>query len=182
MNKYNAKIFLIYFFLVVGSTLMFSSWVKGASNTIISDPQITAAVNAKLAADPVTASSGINVNVDNGVVTLTGNVKTNQEVDNAVENAESVNGVSDVDSQITVADSAQPLADTLITAKVKGIYMRENLFGDNNVSVSTIHVETKDGVVYLSGKANKEQAHNAEELAKSIKNVKRVVSHIRILK
>lgn len=179
--KYHIKMLSIYFFSIVTSGLVFSSGVQAKSPPMVSDSQIISAVNVRLSSDPATASSGINVNAKDGVVTLTGRVKTSQEVDSAVENAESVNGVSDVNSEIVVTDSTQPGTDTLITAKVKGLYIRENLFGNNKVSITDIHVETKDGVVYLSGKAVKVQADNAQMLAKSVAGVVGVTSHIRIL-
>lgn len=181
MNTYKTKVLLISFFLILTGFFASTSFAWGQAKQVVSDSAITAAVKTKLISDPVTSSSGISVETTNGVVTLTGNVKTNQEVDEAVENAESVNGVSDVNSNIVVAGSTQPVMDTIITAKVKGTYIRENLFANNEVSLTDIHVETKDGVVYLSGKAIKEQADNAEKLAKTVNGVKRVVSNIKIL-
>ncbi len=165
--------------------LAFSSLVTFASSTAgntIDDSVITAKVKSKLLADKMVSGLDIKVETNNGIVTLQGIVKTDSEATTAVELASSTPGVIDVDtSKLTIESSNQPLADSLITAKVKGVYVREKLFGDKSVNVTQIHVETKDGVVYLTGKANSAtQAKNAEELAKSVKGVKDVKSSVTV--
>lgn len=68
-----------------------------------------------------------------------------------------------------------------ITAKIKGVFIREKLFGDKPMYVTGIHVETKEGVVYLTGKAdNQAQIDSAISLAKSIKGVMDVNSTVEI--
>lgn len=74
------------------------------------------------------------------------------------------------------------MQDALITAKVKGMFMQQELFGDKDISAMGIKVETVDGVVTLSGSAdNKDQATNAEKIAKSVMGVKEVKSDVKIV-
>lgn len=169
--------------IVLASLLAFVSapiLANSKAGNFIEDSAITAAVKSKLAADEVVSASNIHVETNKGTVSLKGDVKSHTEANRAVELAFSAPGVVEVDTaKLMVQGSNQPLTDALITAKVKGLYAREKLFGDKPISVSGIHVETTDGTVYLSGKAdNKAQVENAEKLAQSIKGVKSVKSTI----
>ncbi|MBV8802896.1 MAG: BON domain-containing protein, partial [Gammaproteobacteria bacterium] len=60
-----------------------------------------------------------------------------------------------------------PLTDTYITAKVKGLFIREKLFGKKDIAAINISVETKNGIVYLSGRVdNNDQIKNAIAIIK----------------
>ncbi|MGE3318227.1 MAG: BON domain-containing protein [Candidatus Berkiella sp.] len=72
-------------------------------------------------------------------------------------------------------------SDTSITANVKSAFLKEKLFGDADVSAFTISVETKDGVVHLTGTAdNQTQSENAVKLAKGVEGVKDVMNDVKI--
>ncbi|RDI40987.1 BON domain-containing protein [Aquicella lusitana] len=148
----------------------------------MSDADITAAINGKLSADPLTTGSTVNVTTQNGTVTLNGTVNTDADVSKVVELAESTAGVKDVNTtNLNVKESKQPLADTIITAKVRGIFIREKLFGDKDISVMGIGVETNNGTVYLTGTVDtQEQANNAVKLAQSISGVQKVESKLEV--
>ena len=73
-----------------------------------SDPGITTAVKAKLAADDTVKSYRIDVDTANRVVTLSGNVDTAAARTRAVELARTTDGVSDVVDRLTVAPGATP--------------------------------------------------------------------------
>jgi hyperosmotically inducible protein len=153
-----------------------------SSTNAIVDTNITQNVQASIAANTTTSSSVINVNTQNGVVKLQGNVKTDAEASAATQIAESTPGVKDVDtSNLTVQDSQQPLTDMYITAKVKGIFLREKVLGDAPLSIANLNVETKNGVVYLTGKVeNRTQLKNAIKLAKTIQGVNRVEAKVEV--
>lgn len=154
-----------------------------ADSTTVDDAAITTKVKAALLGNKMVSGLEISVETNQGVVALQGQVKTESEAHTAIEIAASTRGVVDVDaSKLTVkAGEQHPLVDSMITAKVKGVYLREKLFGDKPTNVTQIHVETKDGVVYLTGKANSEtQAKNAQELAKGVKGVKEVKSNVKV--
>lgn len=146
------------------------------------DQVITQTVQQEIAADEIVKNLSVTVSTKDGVVKLKGHVNTDNEVDKLIEIASSVNGVDDVDAtNLVIKKSHQPLTDTTITAKVKGTFIREKLFGDVKVTPMSIHVETKDGVVYLTGTADtRQQADNAVKLATAVKGVKSVNSKITV--
>lgn len=149
---------------------------------IVDDSMITTKIKAKMLADKAVHSLGISVETKEGIVSLTGNVKTEAEAAAAIELAAATPGVKDVNaSGLAVEGSTQPITDAIITAKVKGAFIREKLFGDKLDSVSTVSVETKQGVVYLSGTLKTaNEAQNASKLAKAVAGVKRVESSISV--
>lgn len=147
-----------------------------------SDADINAAVSSKLAADQSLQGTNIHVTATNGTVNLTGKVNSDTQLNTATELAQSVDGVKDVHTKnLTVKGSTHPLGDTLITAKIKGLFIQQKLFGDKDVAAMSISVETNNGVVSLSGTAdNQAQIDNAIRLAKSVNGVKRVTSSIKL--
>jgi hyperosmotically inducible periplasmic protein len=68
----------------------------------VTDAGITAEVKSKLLADPDTSGLRINVDTSNGVVTLTGTVRTQAAETEALAIAGQVKGVASVTDQITV--------------------------------------------------------------------------------
>jgi hyperosmotically inducible protein len=170
------------YLLTVLLTVSSFAFAGSKPGNVMDDAAITTQVKAKLLADKMVSGLDIHVVTNNGNVELSGSVKTDSEASTAIEIAASTPDVKDVDaSRLAIEGGSQPFTDSAITAKIKGTYLREKLFGDKAVPVITIHVETKDGVVYLTGKANTNlQAKNAEDLAKSIKGVRDVKSHVSI--
>ena len=86
-----------------------------------------------------------------------------------VEKADSIVGVADVDTtNLSIKDSKEPLAYMMITAKIKGLLIKEKLFGEKDVAPINTSVETKDGVVYLTGVVNNQaQIDNAISIIKN---------------
>jgi len=168
--------------LLIGFTLACCSNSVLADSTpsnLANDSVITTKVKAKMVADKAISALNINVETNNGVVTLIGTVPTDTEASAAIQTVISTDDVKDVDtSKLVVQKSNQPFADTVITAKIKGIYMKEKTFGNKSISLTGIKVETKDGAVYLSGQATKAQEANAVRLAKAVDGVKSVSSSI----
>lgn len=80
-----------------------------------------------------------------------------------------------------VSETKQYLTDTEITAKVKETFIKEKLFGKEEISAMEISVKTVKGVVTLTGKAaSQEDADHAIKLAKSVEGVKDVKSKIKV--
>jgi len=73
-----------------------------AARATFSDAQLTAAVKAKLAAEPGVSALRIDVDTRDGVVTLKGRVKTAAEKDQALLIARETNGVRSVEDMLTV--------------------------------------------------------------------------------
>ncbi|HVJ37906.1 MAG TPA: BON domain-containing protein [Stenotrophomonas sp.] len=75
-----------------------------------------------------------------------------------------------MDNKNPPAESNQPASDTWITTKVKS-----DLLASENVPGSDIKVETKNGVVWLSGLVKTQAEHDkAVSVAKGIEGVKKV--------
>lgn len=142
------------------------------------DIAITQDVQAKLVTNPTLHNKIITATTRDGVVILSGSLDTEAQASTAVEIAQSVPGVKDVNVQalkIRNDDGSQASKDAMTTAKVKGIFLK------NNVSVFNIHVETIDGVVYLTGHPdNFTELSKAATLARSIKEVKKVDNKIKV--
>ena len=71
----------------------------------VKDAGITTAVKAKFAVDDVVKAAKIDVDTENGIVTLNGSVGSQKESTRAVELAESVDGVKTVRNKLTVSPS-----------------------------------------------------------------------------
>ena len=169
------RIMLLAFFLL-GTASAF------AQDEPIADSVIIAKIEAKIAMDQSLSIFKLNLDVTNGIVTITGNVNSDSDASAAIEIAQSTDGVKDVDaSKLVIKHSSRPFADMAITAKVKGKFMEQKLFTDKDISALGISVETINGVVHLDGTVdNSLQADNAVKIAKSVSGVKSVESRIKI--
>ena len=71
----------------------------------VTDASITAAVKMKMADDPVVGAFDIDVDTEDGSVTLNGTVKNRSEASKAVQIAKSVEGVRNVSSNLVIGGS-----------------------------------------------------------------------------
>lgn len=157
--------------------------VAAASCAQTTDAGLTGSVKGKLAVDDRVRASEIDVNTANGVVTLTGNVDSQEAKDQAIKLARQTTGVRDVKDMISVrtgkteGDAPEPsrtagerLDDAGITMRVKA-----RLLDDPGVKGLRIDVDTRDGVVFLTGSVSSEAERNkAVELARMTEGVKDV--------
>jgi len=75
---------------------------------VMDDAAITAAVKAKLLADPTVGGLKIDVDTRNGVVYLTSeHMKSQAEIDQAIKLAKETSGVKDVQSKLTMSEKAE---------------------------------------------------------------------------
>lgn len=169
------KIVILTSFLCFGSAAF-------AENMSAVDKEIVSNIQHRFAAEQATSGAKVVIVSHEGMVTLTGKVDTDGEASKLVEIAQATPGVKDVNAKsIVIKQSNQPLTDTVITAKVKGVFIREKLLGDKDISVSGIKVETTDGTVYLTGDVeNQAQIDNAIKLSKSVTGVKKVESKLMV--
>ena len=144
------------------------------------DSAITAKVKAALVDHDAIKSTDISVKTDNKVVTLSGTVDNQSQVDQATSLAKGVEGVSSVDNKLTIregkADSMKGYAgDAATTSEVKA-----KLLADDIVPSRKVKVETTDGVVTLTGTVESEaQVERAESIAKAIDGVKSVENDLK---
>ena len=147
------------------------------------DSVVTAEVRARLAADTTVNSSELEVATDKKVVTLTGNLNTQAEKERALEIARSTSGVENVVDMISVrtgsmsGNAPEPdrtlgehIDDATITAAVKS-----RLLEDPQVKGLKIDVDTREGVVFLTGSVRTQQeSDRAVQVARGTEHVKDV--------
>ena len=151
------------------------------------DMGITAKVKSKFVSDDVVKASQIEVTTSNGVVTLTGNVDNEATKARALELAEATTGVVKVVDMISArqasgsGDAPDPsrtvgevVTDAGITMSVKS-----KLLDDPQVKGLKIDVDTREGVVYLTGSVGSDvEKQKAIQLAKDIKGVLEVKANL----
>ncbi|WP_341708044.1 BON domain-containing protein [Halopseudomonas sp.] len=131
----------------------------------------------------------IDVDVESGVATLSGEVESDIDRDLAEQVAKGINGVEEVDNQLTVNPDAkrkeqqagtptlsQSFNNATTTASIKS-----KLLWNSNTEGLDIDVSTENGVVTLSGSAQSDEARDlAGMLAKDTDGVHRVNNQIRV--
>lgn len=153
-----------------------------------SDAGITTSVKSQLAADELVKANRIDVDTQNHVVTLSGEVRSADEKDKALSIARQTRGVSDVVDQLTVAappseiagsapgPDALPGSDAAITAIVK-----TQLLADPDTAGLRIDVDTEDSTVTLTGTVkNDAEKTEAVEIARKVAGVRNVTDRLTI--
>ena len=149
-----------------------------------SDAGITTKIKAKLAADSIVTASRLHVDTKNKIVTLSGTVDSEAAKAQAEALARGTQGVTDVVDNLTIglpsrsAETSRALAqaadDAAITAAVKS-----KLIADSVVGGLKIDVDTKGGVVSLSGPVkNQNEKDTALRLARETSGVKDVKDNL----
>jgi len=166
----------------IGMFVLLMSMASAHSLFAMSDSDITKTISNKISSESSLSGVKIVVETNDGNVALQGNVNSDSQASMVTEIAQSIDGVRDVDtSQLKVKSSNQPFTDSFITAKIKGKFIQQKLFGDKDISAMNIIVETNNGVVTLSGTADDQnQIDNAIKIAKSVSGVKSVKSIIKL--
>lgn len=88
--------------IVVSGTASTAPTMPDAQPATFSDPGITASVKAKLLGDPAVGGLKIDVDTRDGIVTLTGEVKSQAERDQALKLTRDTDGVKNVEDKLTV--------------------------------------------------------------------------------
>ena len=158
---------------------------------------VTTKIQAQFFTDDQIKSRRIDVSTNNGVVTLAGQVDSQEEQDRAVRLAQQTEGVRRVDNQLRLVEtpgdprsadadaagsrsdmeSVPPLAVTEERISDDGITARvqSKFFLDERLTARVIDVETKDGVVTLSGNVGgPTEKQAALSLARSVDGVRDV--------
>ncbi|HET7267574.1 MAG TPA: BON domain-containing protein [Oleiagrimonas sp.] len=158
---------------------------SGNSTQPVSDTWITTKVKTALATMEGVDNTDIDVETNNGVVTLTGMVASQDSIQSMASAARQVKGVTQVntsglqvgsasaDDEHTsagVGNSHSPVKDTWITTKVSAA-----LHTVDGLDNSDIQVETNNGVVVLMGHVGSQKTVDAAVAeAKTIEGVKSV--------
>lgn len=152
---------------------------------VIDDASISATVKSKLLWSKSTEGLATQVETRAGTVTLKGTADSGAAKELAGRMAMNTRGVVAVDNQLQVkagepsvtdsaksaaADAERGITDSWITTKVKS-----TLLYSSNVEGSAIEVNTKSGVVSLSGKLSSDAERAlAVELAQNVRGVRSV--------
>ena len=146
----------------------------------LDDAVILGNVKAALVAEPNTSAREINVEVNRGIVQLNGFVDSPAERTRATLVATEVDGVLEVRNNLGIKSGGTTLGevidDSLLTAKVKAA-----LIESPETKAHQITVETKEGVVQLSGFVDSQNAKAAAStIALSVTGVKNVRNEISV--
>ncbi|HSC29241.1 MAG TPA: BON domain-containing protein [Vicinamibacterales bacterium] len=159
------------------------------------DAWLTAKIQSKYFLDDEVRGRRINVDTADGVVTLRGAVESESEKRQALALARSTDGVVSVRDELLVSPpTAEPgpdvvdrirdtgarvgeqLTDAWITTKIQSKY-----FLDESVKSASVNVDTRDGVVTLTGQVGSPPARQAaESIAKETTGVTRVVNKLTV--
>src|SRR4051812_14440097 len=182
MHKSKGFVSAVVLVMTMAMVACTSTRTQKSTGEVIDDAAITGHVKTALIADPVTKAHQIDVETFKGTVQLNGFVDTAASKERAAEVARKTKGVTAVRNNLTVRTGEHGVKDTIddsaITAKVKTA-----LAGDPRTNAHQINIETREGVVQLSGFVdNSEAKSTAEELARSVDNVKKVDNEIDVKK
>jgi hyperosmotically inducible periplasmic protein len=153
------------------------------------DAGISTKLRAKLAVDDTVRPYKIEVATQDGVVTLTGNIDSEAAKQRALSIAMRTGGVVEVKDMIEVrrasggGDAPDPGRTIGVTIDDAGTTMRVKgrLLEDPVVNALRIDVDTRDGVVFLTGSVRSEQERKqAVKLARETKGVRDVQANLTI--
>ena len=169
--------------LLVGSislNVAAQDWKDGAKDAWIDGKaETTLLLNTNL------NSFDINTDVKDGKVTLTGKVESSVDKALATELIKSLDGVKDVDNQLTVMNEKEGTSEvvaTLTDSKVATVIKTRLLFS-TDVSGTQIDVNVAKGVVTLKGEvASDAERQLALKIAENTDDVKKVVDKIKVVK
>jgi len=158
--------------------------VKGEAPAEHSDTWIGLKVKTALLFHRDVSATKTDVNVTDGIVSLSGKASSMAQKELTTEYARDVEGVKDVKNQMTVAKNpAKPdetvgekIDDASVTAQVKA-----SLLSHRSTSALKTKVETTDGVVTLSGIAkNAAEKSLVTKLATDVNGVSSVVNNMTV--
>ena len=159
--------------------------VSGAQPAERTDPWITLKVKAALTFHARVSAVDTRVQTQDGVVTLTGQARSEAQKELTAEYAKEVEGVQSVRNELVVVPDRQPLKalaekvdDASITAQVK-----TSLLLHKATRVLATRVLTRNGAVTVKGEArNEAERELVTRLASDIKGVKEVRNRMTVQK
>jgi hyperosmotically inducible protein len=161
-------------FLAAALVAVAPAHAQKTAGDVVDDNTINASVKAELAAADNLEDSQIVVETYQGIVLLAGFLPSQAQKDKAGTIAKGASNVKSVHNAIAIQaenTAGSKLDDTVTTGKVKAALM-----DDKDVKSGQINVETKGGVVSLSGFVSGDKVkRRAVEVAKSVGGVKSVV-------
>lgn len=123
--------------------------------------------------DGISKHTNLSVISYNGTVLIVGQSPNQFLIDKALKIVKDINGVKKIHNQIklgTPASLSTKTQDAWITAKVKS-----DLLTDEQIKGHNVKVVTENGIVYLMGLVDSQEANSAATLAANINGVERVI-------
>ena len=158
--------------------------VKGEAPAEHSDTWIALKVKTALLFHRNVSATKTDVNVTDGIVSLSGKASSIAQKELTTEYAKDVEGVKDVKNQMTVTKNpakpdetvSEKIDDASVTAQVKA-----SLLSHRSTSALKTNVETTDGVVTLSGVArNAAEKSLVTKLTTDVNGISSVVNNMTI--
>jgi hyperosmotically inducible periplasmic protein len=143
-----------------------------------SDSAIAAKIAAKLTADPEVNPFNVDVDVNEGVVRLSGRVEDPEARIQAERLARDTEGVRRVINEVELGERSigERIDDAALTAKIK-----TKLAADPDINPFNINVDVEDGRVTLMGRVKDEwHREHAEEIARNTKGVESVRNRLEV--
>ena len=166
-----------------GSTAAVVGAQERSAGAALDDTTVSVRVQGRLLQEDPGLFAKVGVEVHEGRVLLTGVVNKDEAKEKAGQITWETQGVKEVLNELQVHPKGRLLdavrdagVDTAITAK-----LRYQLAVDENIYDINYDIETVNGTVYLLGIARSDEELTAvTEIARTIKGVTAVVSHVRI--
>jgi len=188
MNVYSRVLIIVMVFSLAGcAPVLVGTGVTGAYKVssdertmgdMWNDPAITAKVKAELVKDRAIQGRKIDVDTIEGVVTLSGVVRTRAEADYAVKLSSMVSGVRRVTDNLQVGSrsAGQLLDDSVLANKIKAKFV-----GKAGIRSLNIDVDVYRGVVTLTGIVGSQtEKTKAINIAKVTSGTVRVVDNLTV--
>ncbi|HVS13083.1 MAG TPA: BON domain-containing protein [Thermoanaerobaculia bacterium] len=144
----------------------------------VGDSATATKIAAKLAADPEVNPFNVDVDVNEGVVRLSGTVEDPEAKVQAERLARDTAGVRRVINEIELGDRSlgERIDDAGLTAKIKA-----KLTADPDINPFNINVDVEDGRVTLMGRVKDEwHRQHAEEIVRNTKGVESVRNRLEV--
>jgi osmotically-inducible protein OsmY len=144
----------------------------------LEDSAIAAKIKTKLTGDPEVNPFNIDVDVNEGVVRLSGKVEKPEARAEAIQHARDTDGVVRVIDDIEIGEGSlgQRVDDTALVVKVKA-----KLTASNELNPFNINVDAEDGVVTLMGRVESRAKKDlAGRIARETEGVVRVENRLEV--
>lgn len=172
-----------------GESAVATSGTLPASGALLDDATVTSRIQAKYFLDPTIKGRRIQVDTQGGIVTLRGDVASDNERAQALLLARTTEGADRVEDALTVnagLDASAAASDVPVPSKAEDealtALVQSRLGDDTSLNAATmITVTAKDGVLLLDGTAPTAAAkQRALSIARGTDGVVQVVDRIRV--
>lgn len=172
-----------------GESAVATSGTLPAEGAILDDATVTSRIQAKYFLDPTIKGRRIQVDTQGGIVTLRGDVASDNERAQALLLARTTEGADRVEDALTVnagIDASAAASDVPVPSKAEDealtALVQSRLGDDTSLNAATmITVTAKDGVLLLDGTAPTAAAkQRALSIARGTDGVVQVVDRIRV--